>query len=221
MFLSGLLSGCNINTLTTSKERVHVVKKGDTLYSIAKQHKIKLENLIKNNNIKVPHTLYIKQRLIIPNKHQKRAYTNQKNNCNYIPPKLVTIKQYNKNWAWPAKGKLIKYFNTSGPNKLNGISIAGKKGDPVIATNNGKVVYSGNNLRGYGNLIIIKHDEDFISAYAHNEKILIKEQQIVSKGQQIATIGDSETNTVALHFEIRHKGKPIDPLKILTKHNKE
>lgn len=214
------LSGCKLNNIITSQERAHIAKKGDTLYAIAKQYKVPLEDLIRKNNIKVPHTLRVKQKLIIPNKYTssiKRAYTHQKNKCNYIAPNVVKIRKYHENWVWPAKGKLIKYFNTAGPNKLNGISIAGNKGDPVIATNNGKVVYSGNNLRGYGNLIIIKHDEDFISAYAHNEKILIKEQQVVAKGQQIATLGDSEANTASLHFEIRYKGKPIDPLKILNK----
>lgn len=215
------LAGCNSNHLNAPQNHVHIVKPGDTLYSIAKQHKIKLEHLVKINNIRVPHTLHVKQKIIIPKQYPKRAYTNQKNTRNYITPKLVTTKEYNKSWMWPAKGKIIKSFNTCGPTKLNGISIAGKRGDPVIATHDGKVVYSGNNLRGYGNLIIIKHDEDFLSAYAHNEKILVKEQQIVSKGQKIATMGDSDANTDSLHFEIRHKGKPIDPLKILTKKNKD
>ncbi|MGD0465930.1 MAG: peptidoglycan DD-metalloendopeptidase family protein [Gammaproteobacteria bacterium] len=210
--------------------RYHLVKPGDTLYSIAKKHNVKLENLVKANNIRAPHTLYKGQKLNLPRLHQQqnhnvlsknKAYTAKKlyipkNDCNYNQPKLVKYID-NKNWTWPAYGKIIKQFINSGPNKGNGIDIVGKKGDPIMSTASGKVVYSGNNLRGYGNLIIIKHKEDFLSAYAHNEKNLVKEQQEVAKGQQIATMGDSEANKVVLHFEVRYKGKPIDPLQVLAK----
>ncbi len=137
---------------------------------------------------------------------------------NLIKPQSNFIKNSSINrisWGWPAKGKIIKTFIVAGPNKVNGIDIAGKKGDLVLSAANGRVVYSGNNLRGYGNLVIIKHNEDFLSAYAHNEKILVKEQQIVTKGQKIATMGDTDANRVVLHFEVRYKGKPIDPLKVL------
>lgn len=118
-------------------------------------------------------------------------------------------------WGDPANGKIIKLFTLSGPSKSNGIGIAGNKGDPVFSAANGRVVYCGNNLRGYGNLVIIKHNEDFLSAYAHNDKILVKEQQLVTKGQKIALMGDTDASRVLLHFEIRYKGRPIDPLKIL------
>ena len=214
----------------THTHKYHLVKSGDTLYSIAKKHNVKLEHLIKSNNIKAPHVLYNGKKLNLPRLHQQQhhnvllknqAYTAKKpaipkSNCNYNQRELVKYSN-NKNWTWPAYGKIVKQFISSGPNKGNGIDIIGNKGDPIRSVASGKVVYSGNNLRGYGNLIIIKHNEDFLSAYAHNEKILVKEQQEVIKGQQIATMGDSEANKVVLHFEVRYKGKPIDPLKILVK----
>ena len=210
------LSACNIN-IPQKKSRYHLVKPGDTLYSIAKKYNVKLERLIKLNHIKVPHTLYSNQKIALPNKttSTNKAYVTKKHTYHYT---TQNPGQYNnKNWAWPAHGKIIKTFSTSGPNKLNGIDITGKKGDPIVSAFDGKVVYSGNNLRGYGNLIIIKHNQNFLSAYAHNDAILVKEQQTVIKGQQIATMGDSEANIVSLHFEVRYKGKPIDPLNVLSK----
>ncbi|MDQ5960632.1 MAG: lipoprotein NlpD, partial [Pseudomonadota bacterium] len=96
-----------------------------------------------------------------------------------------------------------------------GIDIGGKAGDPVIAAGDGKVVYSGTGLRGYGMLIIVKHNATFLSAYAHNQKLLVKEGQTVSKGQKIAEMGNSDADQVKLHFEVRRQGKPVDPLKYL------
>ena len=115
-------------------------------------------------------------------------------------------------WAWPAGGKLIGTF---GQNGNKGIDIAGRKGDPVVAAGDGKVIHSGSALRGYGKLIIIKHDNTYISAYAHNDTILVKDQQTVKKGQKIAEIGNTDTNQYKLHFEVRQQGKPVDPLKFL------
>jgi len=116
-------------------------------------------------------------------------------------------------WGWPAKGKVISSFN-EGAN-LKGVDIAGKTGQPVFATAPGKVVYSGSGLRGYGKLVIIKHNKTYLSAYAHNSQILVKEGQTVLKGQRIAEMGDSDSDQVKLHFEIRRLGKPVDPLKHL------
>lgn len=116
-------------------------------------------------------------------------------------------------WAWPAKGKVITEFDDAKGAK--GIDIAGKAGQPVFAAGPGKVVYSGSGLRGYGKLIIIKHDKTYLSAYAHNSRLLVKEGQQVAKGQKIAEMGDTDASRVELHFEIRRLGKPVDPLKYL------
>lgn len=116
-------------------------------------------------------------------------------------------------WTMPAQGKLISQFSESANRK--GIDIAGKLGQPVVASASGKVVYSGSGLRGYGKLIIIKHNNMYLSAYAHNDKILVKEGQIVKRGQNIAAMGKTDTDQVKLHFEVRRLGKPVDPAKYL------
>jgi len=117
-------------------------------------------------------------------------------------------------WAWPSSGKLLAPYSEAG-NK--GLDIGGKPGDPVLAAGEGKVVYAGAGLRGYGELVIVKHNATFLSAYAHNRKILVKEGQQVSRGQKIAEMGNTDSDTVKLHFEIRKQGKPIDPLQFLPK----
>lgn len=116
-------------------------------------------------------------------------------------------------WVMPASGKVIADFSESDNRK--GIDIAGKLGQPVSASAAGKVVYSGSGLRGYGKLVIIKHNSTYLSAYAHNSKLLVKEGQMVAKGQKIAEMGSTDANRVALHFEIRKLGKPVDPAKYL------
>ena len=117
-------------------------------------------------------------------------------------------------WRWPTSGNVIQGFsNSDGGNK--GIDISGSRGQAVNAAAGGRVVYAGNALRGYGNLIIIKHNDDFLSAYAHNDSILVKDQQEVKAGQQIAKMGSTGTNGVKLHFEIRYKGKSVDPTRYL------
>lgn len=117
-------------------------------------------------------------------------------------------------WRWPTDGKVIDNFSaTEGGNK--GVDIAGSKGQAIVATADGRVVYAGNALRGYGNLIIIKHNDDYLSAYAHNDTMLVREQQEVKAGQKIATMGSSGTSSTRLHFEIRYKGKSVNPLRYL------
>ena len=116
-------------------------------------------------------------------------------------------------WVWPAKGKIVTGFSDAG--SLKGIDIAGASGQPVAASAGGKVVYAGTGLRGYGKLIIIKHNGTYLSAYAHNKEILVKEGQQVAKGQKIAEMGNTDADQVKLHFEIRRQGKPVDPLRYL------
>lgn len=115
-------------------------------------------------------------------------------------------------WIWPVNGRVIDRFDEK---RNKGIGIAGKEGDPVVASADGQVVYSGSGLRGYGNLVILKHNDDFISAYAHNRQILVKQGQTVKRGQRIAEVGRSDTTQPKLHFEIRRQGKPVDPLAYL------
>lgn len=118
-------------------------------------------------------------------------------------------------WRWPTQGKIIDNFSAAeGGNK--GIDIAGSQGQSVVATAAGRVVYAGNALRGYGNLIIIKHSDDYLSAYAHNDTMLVREQQEVTSGQKIATMGSTGSSSVRLHFEIRYKGKSVNPLRYLS-----
>ncbi|MBN8440797.1 MAG: peptidoglycan DD-metalloendopeptidase family protein [Thauera sp.] len=118
----------------------------------------------------------------------------------------------NGEWSWPAKGKPIAGFNEA-TNK--GVDIAGNAGDPVFAAAGGKVVYAGSGLRGYGKLVVIKHNQEYNSVYAHNQKLLVKEDDVVAKGQQIAELGSTETDRPKLHFEIRKQGKAVDPMKYL------
>ncbi|MDQ3271073.1 MAG: peptidoglycan DD-metalloendopeptidase family protein [Pseudomonadota bacterium] len=115
-------------------------------------------------------------------------------------------------WIWPAQGAVLGGFDEA---KNKGLDIAGKAGDAVIASADGRVVYAGAGLRGYGNLIILKHNNTFLTAYAHNQTLLVKEDQSVRKGQKIAEMGNSDADRVKLHFEIRRQGKPVDPAKYL------
>ncbi|ATE62477.1 peptidase [Thauera sinica] len=127
-------------------------------------------------------------------------------------PAVVPPAQGNGDWLWPAKGKPIAGFNET-TNK--GVDIAGSLGDPVYASAAGKVVYAGSGLRGYGKLVVIKHNQEYNSVYAHNQKLLVKEDDVVAKGQQIAELGNTEADRPKLHFEIRKQGKAVDPMKYL------
>jgi len=120
------------------------------------------------------------------------------------------------NWAWPASGRVIRSYNSKSAGK-KGVDIAGKAGESVRAAAAGKVVYSGSGLSGYGRLIIVKHNKDFLSAYAHNRKLIAREGQWVEKGELIAQMGSSGTDRTQLHFEIRKQGRPVDPLRYLPK----
>ena len=116
------------------------------------------------------------------------------------------------NWLWPANGPLVGGFDEI---KNKGVDIGGSAGDPVLAAADGRVVYVGAGLRGYGNLIILKHNNTYLTAYAHNQALLIKEDQSVRRGQKIAEMGNSDADRVKLHFEVRRQGKPVDPIKFL------
>jgi lipoprotein NlpD len=222
----------------------YVVAKGDTLFSIAWYANKDFKTLARINNISAPYRIYPNQKLLLtesrqktdtpqpkpPKKYQKTQKSESNRTKTYIavdPPKKqaygdsTNVVQNNNigsngtiNWQWPSSGNVISRFSlTEKGNK--GIDLADKLGSPILATADGKVVYTGNALRGYGNLVIVKHNEDYLSAYAHNDEILVKEQQRVQTGQLIARMGNSGTQRTKLHFEIRYKGKSVDPLRHL------
>lgn len=143
-----------------------------------------------------------------------KEYRGDKRNVN----KVITTQKPKQNkvdeWLWPTKGRVINKFS-AGDQGNKGIDIAGQRGQSVISTAGGTVVYSGNALRGYGNLIIVKHNDNYLSAYAHNERLLVTEGQSVKPGQKIATMGSTGTNRVKLHFEIRYQGKSVNPERYL------
>lgn len=124
----------------------------------------------------------------------------------------VAVDNETVDWMWPADGKVLAFFDEV---KNKGLDISGKLGQDILAAGAGKVMYAGSGIRGYGNLVIIKHTNNLLSAYAHNKAILVKEGQAISKGQKIAEMGNSDSEAVKLHFEIRQQGKPVDPSKFL------
>jgi lipoprotein NlpD len=128
------------------------------------------------------------------------------------PPATAGAGDDDIRWSWPANGNVIAPFEEG---KVKGLVIGGKPGDPVLAAADGRVVYAGSGLRGYGNLVILKHNATYLTAYAHNQALLVKEDQNVKRGQKIAEMGSTDADSVQLHFEIRKQGKPIDPAKLL------
>ena len=193
-------------------------------YTIFPKQKLRLSQT-KNKEIKLKtnNELYKKSPITI-DQNQTHAYRIRKDVDNQTAkPNNRSQQKGNKNntfpakvdkWIWPVKGKVTKGFEKSEAGN-KGIVIAAPRGTPVKAAAYGKVVYAGNALRGYGNLVIIKHTDTFLSAYAHNEKILVKEQQWVSVGQTIATVGSSGSDNVNARFEIRYRGKSLDPMRYL------
>ncbi len=132
-----------------------------------------------------------------------------------VPPgKIEPVLRVDVTWIWPVKGRVVARFNLNSPAN-QGLDIVAPLGAPVYAAAAGKVVYSGNGLKGYGNLVIIKHNDKYLSAYGHNQKILVAEGSVISQGDVIAHVGSSEAERVQLHFQIRIDGKPVDPLRYL------
>ena len=149
---------------------------------------------------------------------KKQAYgenVSKKKKVRNALPK-TNFSQKISHWQWPVKGNIIAKFSSKAQGN-KGIDIAGKRGTTIRAAANGKVVYAGTALRGYGKLVIIKHNDDYLSAYAHNDKILVKEQQQIKLGDVIAKMGNTDAQRVMLHFEVRFRGKSVDPLKYLPK----
>ena len=188
------------------KDNYYTVRDGDTLASIAKRFDQDLSDLAILNLLESPFFVYPGDKLYLPVMRRTSQV--------YVAKKSFGIKKTNK-WLWPLSGKVITKFN-QGLIKNNGIDIAANAGSIIVAAAPGEVVYSGNKLKNYGNLIVIKHANDYITAYAHNRYLYVKRGDVVKEGQRIAEIGNSGTNKVKLHFEMRLKGKPINPLNYLS-----
>lgn len=222
----------------------HIVQRGETLYQIAFRYGWDWKALAANNKLRQPFTIYPGQRISLEPRSASvaRAVTPTpttrpsssapvRTTPTPVPAPVKSTAQKQSvtkkpaptpapaaltGWQWPAQGPLIARFQSNA--SLNkGIDIAGQLGQPVFSAANGTVVYAGRGLIGYGDMIIIKHDDDFLSAYAHNSRLLVKEGEQVRVGQKIAEMGSSGTDRVKLHFEIRRRGQPVDPLGYLPK----
>lgn len=259
LLLAGLLTACVTHSIQApvgdrSQQpahipEVHVVRQGDTLYSVAFMYGYQVEELATWNDLKPPYTIYKGRRLrlkppppgrvalpapqtslpkVSPSRPKPRSVAPSRPKPVSKPvasstPKVLTTKSKRPSpasqrltWKWPAKGKILQRYKSGGSGK-KGIDIGGRSGDSVRAAATGKVVYSGSGLGGYGRLIIIKHNKEFLSAYAHNRKLIAKEGEWVKQGQVIALMGRSGTDRVQLHFEIRKRGRPVDPMRYLPK----
>ncbi|TNG00221.1 MAG: LysM peptidoglycan-binding domain-containing protein [Gammaproteobacteria bacterium] len=210
----------------------YTVRKGDTLYSISFAHGRDYLTVARLNKIQSPYTIYPGQRLRITGKPKpvekqkpvkkvtkktarKSSYSKKATKTRTTSKSSASIRV---SWRWPVNGRVIRRYSETAPRK-KGIGIGGKTGQTILSAAKGKVVYSGNGLIGYGNLIIIKHNSIYLSAYAHNEKVYVKEGQSVNAGQKIASMGRDERNTPMLHFEIRRHGKPVNPISYLPRRN--
>lgn len=186
---------------------VHSVKQGETLYAIAWRYGLDYRVLANRNRIAEPYTLLVGQKINVADQGHLNRVVQQRP----AMPEPISHKPQQAHWIYPVSSRIIDRFASS----HKGINFEGHPGMPIHATASGIVVYSGNGLRSYGNLIIIKHSNLYFSAYAHNKINLVKEGQTVTQGQIIAEMGNSGTNQTMLHFEIRKAGVSIDPTSVL------
>jgi lipoprotein NlpD len=194
------------------KPGYYEVQAGDNLFRIGRNFGRSVAELARWNGLSDPYIIEIGDVLrVSPSPSTAPAGTSPVPSSTSSPaPTPAETPQIN--WIWPATGPILQGFD---PAKNKGVDIAGKAGDPVLAAGDGSVVYAGSALRGYGNLVIIKHGTTFVSAYAHNQTLLVKEGQSVKRGQKIAEMGQSEADRVKLHFEIRKNNTPVDPMQYL------
>jgi len=214
---------------TKNDKGVYVVVKGDTLYSIAWNYGNDYRDIARWNRITAPFVIYpgqivrlesppvtaatpLKSRPILPDKKEKSSAKQTRKSTENVSKSAKPLRQAKIKWRWPTRGKIVR-LNT--PISKKGVNITGTAGQAIKAAAAGDIVYSGSGLLGYGKLIIIKHNETFLSAYAHNNDILVKEGESVTVGQKIATMGRGNYSKPILHFEIRIDGKPVNPLKHL------
>ncbi len=234
-----LLSGCSHDPSSVQVKELrlppkvsngsHIVRHGESLFSIAWLYSRDYKELAAINGIRPPYTIFPGQHVnLTASRYVSRSSRPARNTSSNATKPVVVKKQPVKNnqkveqssnifsWHWPAQGKVVQvYSNTNGLNK--GIDIRGNMGEPVSAAATGDVVYAGSELAGYGKLIIMKHNNSYLSAYAHNKELLVREGDSVKAGQKIAEIGSTGTTEPKLHFEIRHNGKPVDPMRFLPK----
>ncbi len=237
LFLSAL-TGCSFapnpapveerpQTLANTVE-FHVVEPGDTLYSIAWRYGLDYRRLAAANQIAPPYIIIrgsrlriaesdwrpIEQKTVSPPPPEQPAPAPKKSVKREVPIPHPLPKQGKPEWQWPVAGEVLHGFSTTG--RVNkGIDIKGKLQEPVKSAAAGRVVYSGSGIRGYGNLVIVKHNDEFLSAYAHNHRILVRESESVKPGQVIAEMGRDASGVAKLHFEIRRNGKPVNPMHYL------
>ena len=218
--------------LILPRGREYVVKKGDYLSGIAQKYNADMYSIARLNNLKPPYTIYVGQHLTLPNAGRtqpvevpvaeapppKRSSITARSPARpkTVPPPPV---QSGEGFLWPVRGKLLSsYGGKSQGLKNDGINIAAPRGAPVVAAENGVVAYAGNELRGFGNLLLLKHSGGWITAYAHNETLLVKRGDKIDKGQTIAKVGSSgSVQKPQLHFELRKGKKAMDPIKYLPK----
>ncbi|WP_133128176.1 peptidoglycan DD-metalloendopeptidase family protein [Legionella nagasakiensis] len=205
----------------SGKHQRHVVVRGETLYAVAFRYDKDYRELARLNQLQSPYILHVGQVLrlagasvppVVSKTKKPNVYKSMPKTV--APPKKVTSTQ-SKSWVWPVYGRVVEKFIPTRGKK--GINIAGKKGDKVRASAAGVVAYAGNGLSGYGNLIIIKHNHQFLTAYGNNIRNLVREGQYVRSGQIIAEMGVVDRRYWGLHFEIRKAGKPVNPLSYLQK----
>ncbi len=209
------------------KPGYYTVKPGDTLIRIGMDNGQSWRDIIRWNKLDNPNLIETGQVLRVappaPEVAVTRTATSPVTASTSAPPTAAasapaplpapSAAEDAISFQWPARGNLISGFDAS---KNKGLDIGGKVGDPVLASADGRVVYAGAGLRGYGNLIILKHNNTYLTAYAHNQTLLVKEDQAIKRGQKIAEMGNSDADQVKLHFEIRRQGKPVDPAKYLS-----
>lgn len=214
-----MLAACASNDGST-----WTVKRGDTLYRVSRETGTSVAELARLNGLKAPYTINVGQKLRLngaSSGNRKAGSSASATARRSTPVARAPAKPAvgwppigDRCWRWPASGKVIlPYSSADGGNK--GIDIAGTRGSPIYASGAGTVVYAGNQLRGYGNLIMIKHDEQYITAYAHNDTMLVRNGQKVKAGEKIATMGNTGAESVRLHFQIRYKATAIDPQRYL------
>lgn len=212
-----------MNSQHAGKPGYYSVKPGDTVMQIGRTTNQNWRDIVKWNNLESANQIEVGQVLRVVPLDSNGAATKPPVVVAPAAPAVVTplpplpsaapvAAEDDIPWMWPSSGALISGYDEI---KSKGLKIAGKLGDPVYASADGRVVYAGSGLRGYGNLVILKHNETYLTAYAHNQTLLVKEDQTVRKGQRIADMGSSDADKVMLHFEVRRNGKPVDPAKYL------
>lgn len=223
------LAGCSSSPKSPAKGSYtgasYTVKRGDTLYRIARMSGSSVNQLAQINGLRAPYTIQVGQTLRLKSAGTRRpaAASTVAKTTPSRPAASKAVQPVTpvaappvggRCWIWPTQGKIETPFSSvQGGNK--GIDITGQRGQPIYAVGSGRVVYAGDKLRGYGNLVMIKHDEDYITAYAHNQTLLVQTGQQVTQGQKIATMGSSGAQTVNLHFQLRYKATAVDPVRYL------